>query len=52
MPSLPEIQAAFIKAVLDRDCARIAPWIIDNGIDAAHRVGVYRTTSASISLKL
>jgi hypothetical protein len=40
--SLRELQLSFATAVLDGSSAAIAPWIRDDGLDPAARVGIYR----------
>lgn len=44
MPSLPELQAAFARAMMGRDeGALLAQWIVaGRGLDAEARIGVYR----------
>jgi len=43
MPSLPELQAAFARAVIDRDEARVAEWISATpALDASARIAIYR----------
>jgi hypothetical protein len=43
MPSLPELQAAFARAVIERDERPLADWIVaGRGADAQARIGVYR----------
>jgi hypothetical protein len=44
MPSLPELQAAFARALIERDECPLADWIVaGRGLDAEARIGVYRT---------
>ena len=44
MPSLPELQAAFARAVIERDERPLADWIVaQRGLDAQARIGIYRT---------
>ena len=43
MPSLPELQAAFARAVIDRDQAHIEEWISATpALDAPARIAIYR----------
>jgi hypothetical protein len=43
MPSLPELQAAFARAVIDRDDAHVAEWIAATpALDASARIAIYR----------
>jgi len=44
MPSLPELQAAFARAMMERqESAVLAEWIVaGRGLDAEARIGVYR----------
>jgi hypothetical protein len=43
MPSLPELQAAFARAVIDRDEAHIEEWISATpALDASARIAIYR----------
>jgi hypothetical protein len=43
MLSLPDLQAAFARAVIDRDEGAIADWIVAaHGLDAPARIGIYR----------
>jgi hypothetical protein len=43
MPSLPELQSAFARAVIDRDEGRAAEWIAPTpALDAAARIAIYR----------
>ncbi len=44
MPSLPELQAAVLEALLEEAPARAAPEILAAGIDPARRLGVYANT--------
>ena len=44
MPSLPELQSAFARAVIERDERALISWIrVGNGLDAEARIDVYRT---------
>ncbi len=49
MPSLPELQAAFARAVIERDEGQLlADWIVSGrGLDAQARIGVYRNNVLS-----
>jgi hypothetical protein len=43
MPSLPDLQAAFARAVIDRDVGAVAGWIAaTDGLDASARIAIYR----------
>jgi hypothetical protein len=43
MPSLPELQAAFARALIDRDEARVEEWISATlALDASARIAIYR----------
>jgi hypothetical protein len=42
MPSLPELQAAFVRGVLDPADAGIAELIVPAGVTAEARLAVYR----------
>jgi len=43
MPSLPELQAAFARAVIDRDELHVAEWISATpALDASARIAIYR----------
>lgn len=43
MPSLPELQAAFARAVIDRDEGSVAEWIAATPeLDGSARIGIYR----------
>ncbi|TDR76447.1 putative DNA-binding domain-containing protein [Paludibacterium purpuratum] len=41
-PSLLELQRAFVRSVVDGDCAAIAPWVRPNGLDTGERLRIYR----------
>jgi hypothetical protein len=44
MPSLPELQTAFARAVIERDERALTGWIrAGHGLDAEARINVYRT---------
>jgi hypothetical protein len=44
MPSLPELQTAFARAVFDQDVGAVADWIAAaNGLDAPARIAIYRS---------
>lgn len=49
MPSLPEIQTAFARAIVERDeSTRLAGWIVSGrGLDAEARIEVYRNNVLS-----
>jgi hypothetical protein len=43
MLSLPDLQAAFARAVVERDEGAVADWIVAaHGLDAPARIGIYR----------
>jgi len=53
LPSLADVQSAFGHAVLAGDFAALAPFVCEDGISAAGRIGVYRnnvTTSLTALL--
>jgi hypothetical protein len=44
MPSLPDLQAAFARAVIDHDEGEVADWIAAaDGLDAPARIAIYRS---------
>ena len=51
MPSLRELQLAFTTALLDGACEALAPWIMDDGLDAIARINIYRNNLQEVFLK-
>ena len=51
MPSLRELQDAMRRSVLSRDDLDAAAWIVDEGIEPARRLSVYRNTFASTLIR-
>jgi hypothetical protein len=48
MPSLPELQAAFARAVIDHDEGAVTDWIAaGHGLDASARIAIYRNNVLS-----
>lgn len=45
MSELRDIQKGFARSVLHNETDAIAPWIVDDGIPALDRLGIYRNTA-------
>jgi hypothetical protein len=48
VPTLPELQRAMQRSLLDCADGDASTWVIADGLDAATRLGIYRNTCASV----